>query len=97
RAQVPLVPADREWPLDERAQRVYRGVVRNAQRRLESGTAGKPLQLGRSAAGDDSTVVDDSYPVCELVRLVTILSRQEHGHPFRHESADHRPDPAAAA
>ena len=61
-------------------------------------TAGdEPLELVRSALGDQLPVVEERDPVGELVRLVQVLRRQEDGDAAGREVADDLPHRAPAA
>ena len=52
------------------------GIV---QAHVQRPGAHRRLELGRRALGDDAAVVDDGDAVGELVGLVEVLRRQQHG------------------
>src|SRR5438105_12617795 len=41
--------------------------------------ADRPLQRGGSVERDDPSVIDDRHPIAELVSLLHVVRRQQHG------------------
>ena len=92
-AQVPPVVAHGDRARHQRRHGPDGSRVRLGQRHLQAGAPARLLQLLRRPLGDDPAVVHDHDVVGQLVGLLQVLRRQQHGDALAEQLPDGLPHP----
>ncbi len=83
-------------PATSGAMRRHRVRVRRRQRHVQASAPARLLQLQRRPVGDHLAVVHHHDAMRQLVGLLEILRRQQHGHALTEQLPDGLPHPLAA-